>query len=57
MFIGASASQVFAIGALAINSFAFVIAPLFGMTDVQGIELEQATPLQPNAQPQPSVTW
>ena len=39
VFGGVAVSKAFAIGALAFNAFAYVIAPLFGV-EMEGIEYE-----------------
>lgn len=49
MILGVKASQLFAIGALAFDFTAFVVAPLFGI-EMQGIEYETPqSPYQPPA--------
>ncbi len=39
-FLGASVAQIFAIGALSVDTVSFIIAPLFGIVDAAGIEWE-----------------
>ena len=49
MILGVKASQLFAIGVLAFDFTAFVVAPLFGI-EMQGIEYETPqSPYQPPA--------
>ena len=51
VFGGVAVSQAFAIGALAFNAFAYIIAPLFGV-EVEGIEYEPiSTPVLPSNKP------
>ena len=52
LFGQVAVSQAFALGALAVDAFAFFIAPLFGI-EAQGIEYEPiSAPSMPNNQPQ-----
>ena len=47
MFLGVPVLQAFAIGALAVDAFAYIIAPLYGVVDMEGIEYEPITPYTP----------
>ena len=49
MFIGVPILQAFAIGSLAFDAFAYIIAPLFGALDIEGIEYEPVTPYFPSS--------
>ena len=47
MFLGVPVLQAFAIGALAVDAFAYVIAPLYGVVDMAGIEYAPIAPYNP----------
>ncbi len=47
MFLGAPVLQAFAIGALAVDVFAYIIAPIYGVVDMEGIEYEPITSYTP----------
>ena len=52
-FLGTTAAQAFAVGSLAFDFFAFVVAPILGIT-MDGIELGDSAPDVPEL---PTVTY
>ena len=47
VLFGVPVLQAFAIGALAVDALAYIIAPLYGVVDMVGIEYEPITPYTP----------